>query len=505
MEVGIMTDPSNANTYVKIEDVEMTSTYAEKNISLNNYSGNGRYIALKCPSPTMYSQAFYVDDITVEYIPSCLVPESLEAEVGVNEATLTWTPLGDETAWNIQYKKATDSEWSNPIAVNETTYTLTGLQRSTLYEARVQASCATDDQSDWTNPISFTTECGIWPIDETHALIENFNGETFPPDCWQKVNFGEMGITNGWLQTFNNPLDNQGAVSSDFKYETWLFLPQMHLNGEAFLSFDHLFGSGDDYIPSSIMVSTNINMDVEDITTEGFIDENFVQLWTADASNLPSTKQNELVSLSEFDGEDVYIAFRYEGTYNYSGKMWYIDNVQVYVPAEQTVQLAQGTSWWSTNLDITIDDLKTAIAGALGTSGTATIKSQSGYITYSNGQWRPSSGMTLDVRQMYMIHVSNTCTFTLTGVPVDPTEHVITLYNGSNWIGFLSGESLPIATALSNLTPENGDVIKGKQGYATYSGTGWRGTMTTLEPGQGYIYQSKTSGERTFTFPTNAK
>ncbi len=167
---------------------------------------------------------------------------------------------------------------------------------------------------------------------------------------------------------------------------------------------------------------------------------------------------------------------------------------------EQVVTLPQGTSWWSTNLDITINDLKAAIAGALGTSGTATIKSQSGYITYSNGQWRPSSGMTLDIRQMYMIQVSNDCTFTLTGVPVDPTEHVITLHNGSNWIGFLSGESLPIATALSNLTPENGDVIKGKQGYATFNGTIWRGTMTTLEPGQGYIYQSKATGDKTFAY-----
>ena len=170
------------------------------------------------------------------------------------------------------------------------------------------------------------------------------------------------------------------------------------------------------------------------------------------------------------------------------------------VPVTETVTLPQGTSWWSTYLDITIDDLKTAIAGALGTSGTATIKSQTGYITYSNGQWRPSSGMTLDIRQMYMIQVSTACTFTLTGVPVDPTEHVITLHNGSNWIGFLSGESLPIATALSNLTPENGDVIKGKQGYATFNGTIWRGTMTTLEPGQGYIYQSKATGDKTFTY-----
>ena len=79
------------------------------------------------------------------------------------------------------------------------------------------------------------------------------------------------------------------------------------------------------------MITTNTNINVEDIKTTGFIDANFTQIWTADASNLPSTRKNEIVSLSAYNGDDVYIAFRYEGTYNYSGRIWYIDNVQVYV------------------------------------------------------------------------------------------------------------------------------------------------------------------------------
>ena len=508
MEVGVMTAPGNASTYVKIEDVEMTSTYAEKTISLSSYSGNGRYIALKCPAPTMYSQAFYVDDITVEYIPSCQVPENLEAdEVGVNEATLTWTPRGDETTWNIQYKKVSESEWSEPIAFDETTYTLTGLQRSTLYEARVQANCNDDDQSDWTNPISFTTECGIWAIDDTHALIENFNGETFPPDCWQKVNFGEMGISNGWLQSFNNPLDNQGAVSSDFKYETWLFLPAIHLDGEAFLSFDHLFGSGNDYIPSSVMITTNTDIDLEDIKMEGFVAQHFTSIWTANASNLPSTKQNELISLSDYDGEDVYIAFRYEGTNNYSGRMWYIDNVKVYKPVNQIVVFNQGWNWWSTNLDITLEQLESAIATAVGTSGTATIKSKNGSITYANGHWRESgsSTMTLDIRQMYKIQTSTACQITLTGVPVNPADYEITINEGYNWIGFPCGESMSVTEAFSGLHPVNGDVIKSKNGSSIYQGTSWRGDVETLVPGQGYIYNSVATENKNFTFPTNAK
>ena len=506
MEVGVMTDPSNANTYVQVEEVAMTSNYAEKTISLSSYTGKGRYIALKCPAASMYQQAFYVDDILVEYIPSCLVPDNLSAdEVGVNEATLTWTPRGNETAWNVQYKKVSDSEWSEPIAVEETTYTLTGLKRSTEYEARVQANCDDDDQSDWTNPVSFETECGIWSIDEGNALIENFNGETFPPDCWQKVNFGGMGITNGWLQTFNNPLDNQGAVSSDFKYETWLFLPQMHIDGEAFLSFDHLFGSGDDYITSSIMISTTPDLNVEGILTEGFIEANFTELWTADENDLPSTKRNEVISLGDYDGENVFIAFRYDGTYNYSGRMWYIDNVKVYVNAYQTVELAAGSNWWSTNLDITLDDLKSAIEVALeATGGEATIKSNTGFITYQGGRWRPSS-MSFDIRRMYQIHVSTGCTISLTGIPVNPAEHPITIHSGVNWIGYLSGGSMTVESAFSGLNPVNGDIIKSKDAYATYNGTKWRGGLDTLEPGQGYIYHSKATGDKTFTFPTNAK
>lgn len=505
MEVGVMTDPSNANTYVKVADIEITSTYTEKIIGLSSYTGKGRYIALKCPTANMYSQAFYVDDILVEYIPSCQVPENLEAaEVDVNEATLTWTPRGDETAWNIQYKKASDDEWSNLIAVDEASYTLTSLQRSTLYEARVQASCATDDQSDWTNPISFTTECGIWTIDDTHALVENFNGETFPPDCWQKVNFEEMGITNGWLQTFNNPLDNQGAVSSDFKHETWLFLPQMHIDGEAFLSFEHLFGSGNDYIPSSIMISTTQDFDVQDILTEGFIEANFYQLWTADASNLPSTKRNEIVSLSEYDGEDVYIAFRYEGTNNYSGRMWYIDNVQVFVPVTQIVELNQGWNWWSTNLDITLEQLKDAIAAAVGTEGSASIKSQGGAITYRDNQWRGSGIHALDIRQMYEIQTNEFCDITLTGIQVNPADYEITIHNGNNWIGYLPNVSMTLDEAFGTF-PAEGDIVKSKDKSAVYRNGQWRGQLNGLEPGHGYIYQSIASGDKPLTFPSNAK
>ena len=176
--------------------------------------------------------------------------------------------------------------------------------------------------------------------------------------------------------------------------------------------------------------------------------------------------------------------------------------VEVETEEEQTITLVQGLNWWSTNLDITLDQLKDAIAAAVGSTGTATIKSQNTSISYNNGLWRPAD-MPFDIREMYQIQVSTDCEITLSGVPVNPSEYEITIHNGVNWIGFLPAESMSVDEAFSGLNPAIGDVIKSKDGSSTYNGTNWRGSVQTLEPGQGYIYQSTASDDKTFTFGTN--
>ena len=177
-------------------------------------------------------------------------------------------------------------------------------------------------------------------------------------------------------------------------------------------------------------------------------------------------------------------------------------NVELIAGATQTITLATGWNWWSTNLDITFDQLTAAIADALGTVGTASIKSRNGSLSYANGQWRGS--INFDIRQMYKIQVSADCEIVLTGVPVNPLEYEITISHGINWIGFLPNESMSVGEAFSGLNPVEGDVVKSKNGSITYNGTVWRGTLT-LEPGNGYIYQSEAAGNKTFTFPSNTK
>ena len=333
--VGVMTDPTNASTFEQVESVSVsTKEYTEYTVDFSGYTGSGMYIAFKLnPAYSSYSYTYFsIDDITIESTLSCLTPTMLEASIEDEQsAVLNWTPTSNETAWNLQYKKASENEWGETFTVEQTTYTLSALERATTYEARVQANCGENDQSDWTESISFTTDCGILTVDDQHPFYEDFNSAVFPPTCWQKVNFGEMGETNGWQVNINNNLDNQGAVSSDFKGETWLFLPHMHIEGNATLSFDNLFTSGNNNVPCSVMLSTTQNMNVEDIKTEGFIAANFTQIWIADENNLPATKTNETINLSNYSGQDVYIAFRYEGNNSNSQIVWYIDNVHVYV------------------------------------------------------------------------------------------------------------------------------------------------------------------------------
>lgn len=166
---------------------------------------------------------------------------------------------------------------------------------------------------------------------------------------------------------------------------------------------------------------------------------------------------------------------------------------------EQTFELTSGSNWWSTNLEITLADLE----AALGTRGVS-VTSQSGLSVTNNITYGWGGDLTtIEVGKMYMVQTTEACSITLSGVAADPAICPITLNQGSNWIGFVGTEGLDLDEALSNLTPNNLDNIKLLNSTATYyQGVGWGGSLTTLAPGKGYIYNSKASTPKTFTFPS---
>ena len=168
---------------------------------------------------------------------------------------------------------------------------------------------------------------------------------------------------------------------------------------------------------------------------------------------------------------------------------------------EQTVTLNAGWNWWSTYLDITLGDLETA----LGSSG-MNIVTNNGIATYSEEDGWEGNINSLSPSKMYKIEVGTNCSVVLSGNVVDPSSYTITLAPGVNWIGFPVDHSMTLGEAFAGFTPAQGDVVKTLVGgSAMYTGNGWTGALRNLEPGKGYIYNSKATTNKTFEFPSNMK
>ncbi len=67
IEVGVMSDPDDANTFVPVETVLPTTTsYEYFEVNFEGFTGTGRYIALRAPKPSTGYNVAYVDDLTVK-------------------------------------------------------------------------------------------------------------------------------------------------------------------------------------------------------------------------------------------------------------------------------------------------------------------------------------------------------------------------------------------------------------------------------------------------------
>lgn len=162
----------------------------------------------------------------------------------------------------------------------------------------------------------------------------------------------------------------------------------------------------------------------------------------------------------------------------------------------QQVELSEGWNWFSSYVEYDANALET-LENTLSSLGiTATIKSQSAFVTNDNtaGTWSGSL-TSLDNTSMYMILLNQAATLTLTNVLATPENHPITLNAGWNWIANLSQDPIDISVALSGITPNHGDIIKGQDAFAQYDANNhvWYGTLNSLQPGKGYMYLKNTN------------
>ena len=114
-----------------------------------------------------------------------------------------------------------------------------------------------------------------------------------------------------------------------------------------------------------------------------------------------------------------------------------------------------------------------------------------------------SGGLTrngLNNDQSYLIYITNKDTIEYKGLAIDPDTLPISVAQGWNRIGFVSTKNIEINSALANFNATDGDLIKSQQAFAVYlSSLGWIGSLTTLEPTEGYLLKAASSS--TFVYP----
>ena len=305
------------------------------------------------------------------------------------------------------------------------------------------------------------------------------DGDGYVWDIWHitQLDADSMPVGNGEYCATSASYNSAGALFPD----NWLIIPNVELGGTLTFVARGQDPSWSDEIFGVFVSTTELYVPGTDpVIVEGV------------------TNPYELTGL---DPETPY-AFQVQGVSAECGEIE-MSEIAYFTTTEltnltQTVTLAAGSNYFSTYLDITLEDLKAALVATGNTE--IIIKSRNQTHTYnpSNGRW--AGRLTWDVANMYIITVGDACEITLEGMPVDPAEHPIIIHSGSNYIAFPLDETMSVTNAFAGFAV-NGDVIKSRTGSSSYIRGRWNGNVTNLAPGQGYIYSSSQAEDRTFIFP----
>lgn len=291
-------------------------------------------------------------------------PSNLAASaVTYNSATLTWTPGADEipqSQWEVEYMTSTDEQPTSVIVNGEPTVTLTGLTQNSTYAAHVRALSG-EDASAYSSAIQFTTPeqfphpeglavsdvksdkaTVAWESEAESAnlryrvsgqgerlLFESFESG-IPSDwtiidadadgkVWQRVQPASV-FSNAALPTCDGNyalMSRSYDGSGGFEPDNWLISPQVELGGTLkFSVLDDASGYPETY---GVFVSTR-----------GTDPADFVQVGEDHQTPQSTTWTEVSFDLSEYAGEQGYVAIRHYNSYNQD--FMFVDAISIYGP-----------------------------------------------------------------------------------------------------------------------------------------------------------------------------
>ena len=213
-EVGVLSDPNDVTTFVPVDTVYHTvnaNVWEIFEVPLNAYTGNGAYVGFRTTdnpnSGTTYTYSyFYVDDMTLELIPTCPRPDSLTAGNSTTSSVdLGWHERGGASQWIIEYgPRGFQLGTGTTMTVNSNPFTLTGLPNSYQGEYYVKSICGAGDTGDYSR-----MACPFGTLQIPATLPYNYDFENVAE--WNNWQTSTNHETNNWYR--GNSVADSGSYA----------------------------------------------------------------------------------------------------------------------------------------------------------------------------------------------------------------------------------------------------------------------------------------------------
>ena len=243
LQVGVMTDPTDLNTFVQIDEFVSQPTYQKNYVSFEGYQGTGRYIAVRWAEVgdgiTLSNN--YIDAFTIRKLGSCPPVSGLAITPSATSAVITWNK-GEASKWKVKVNSTPlfEAEYdtkAGDIANEESwttnSYNVENLRFARNYYVYVQTVCDGENVSEWTVK-AFKTDC---PNVLTLPYTEDFDyldaGTSSPsgvrPDCWFVSYIGTSSrypcLTGSYSNSPKNSMVLKGSKAQG--YGTYIAMPAL--------------------------------------------------------------------------------------------------------------------------------------------------------------------------------------------------------------------------------------------------------------------------------------
>lgn len=281
--------------------------------------------------------ALSLQDSTTE----CMTPANLTvSDITENSAKLNWEEQGTASRWRLSWKTNSNTIWQDSVVTNQ--HITWNCSPATTYQVKIKSLCGADNSSEWSEVVTFTTECNI----ATSPYFEDFDQRTLSESCWRCYHGKtQNSVTNkddlfptdqGWeiapsdmgIHENHVKVTLQGNNTSE-----WLISPEIELRDSMELSFILSYTANDNI--TSHQEETDDKLMVF-ISTDGGNSwhNSHATTWTNapesnfSLQNLASGGQTFKIPLSAYDGV-IKIAFYAESTSGTLQNVIHLDKIKV--------------------------------------------------------------------------------------------------------------------------------------------------------------------------------